>query len=144
MRSRGGFTLVELLAVVVIIGILAAIAGPKILTAAGTAADKAARESLTELRDAVDAYAADHGGAFPGRDMQSFKTAVRPYLRGSFPNCPVGAGAADGVTVVSAGVPLAGNADVAPVSAWKYDCTTGEIIINSSGATKGGIRYDSM
>ena len=90
-------------------GILAAIAGPKILTAAGSAADKTARANLTELRNAIDAYAGEHGGTFPGKDMHSFKAAVQPYLRGPFPSCPVGTGAPDGVTVAVRGVPLAGN-----------------------------------
>ena len=64
-------------------GILAAIAGPKILTAAGSATDKTARENLTELRS--DRHLCrEHGGAFPGKDMHSFKAAVQPYLRGPF------------------------------------------------------------
>ncbi len=144
MKSPRGFTLIELAVVMMIVGILAAIVAPKILNATGNATDNAARDTLTELRNAIDAYANRNGGAFPGKDMNSFKTAIQPYLRGAFPNCPVGTGAADGVTVVNAGVPLAGNSDAAPANAWKYDSSTGEIIIDYNGTTKAGIRYDSM
>lgn len=144
MKSRNGFTLIELVVVVMILGILVAIAAPKMINITGTATDNAAAQSLTVLRDAIDTYAAQHGGTFPGTDEASFKTAIAAYLRGPFPKCPVGPGTPDGIAVVNAGTVLAGNGDASPTKAWKYDYTTGEIIINFSANNKAGVRYDSL
>jgi general secretion pathway protein G len=143
MKSRHGFTLIELVIVVMIIGILAAIVTPKMVDFTGTATDNAAHQSLTVLRSAIDSYCAQNKGAFPGTDETTFKTAIASYIRGQFPKCPVGTAAAlDGVNVVNAGGTLTG--DAAPAKGWKYDYTTGEIIINYTALNKSGVRYDSL
>jgi general secretion pathway protein G len=144
MKSRSGFTLIELVVVVMIIGIIAAIAAPKMINITGSATDNAAAQSLSVLRNAIETYASQHSGSYPGTDEGSFKTAIAPYIRGMFPKCPVGAGVADGVSVVNTGTVLAGNGDTAPTYAWKYDYTTGEIIINSQTTNKSGVRYDKL
>lgn len=145
MKSHKGFTLIELVVVVIIIGIIAAIVTPKMVNLTGTASDNSAAQSLSVLRSAVDTYAAQNAGAFPGTDETTFKTALKPYIRGAFPKCPVGGAAAlDGVNVVNTGTSLFGAADATPTKGWKYDCTTGEIIINSTTTNKSGVRYDNL
>ncbi len=129
MKRRTGFTLVELVVVVMIIGILVAIAAPKMLNITVDANDNAARMSLSILRDAIETYAAENGGVYPPGTDPAFKTAVDPYLRGPFPSCPVGGGTPDNVSFGT--VPdLAGG--------WMYDETEGEIIINSTDLSDGG------
>ena len=74
MRSRSqtrAFSLVELVIVVVIIGVIAAIAVPRISRGAKGAGESAVRMSLTGMRNAIDMYAAEHGGAWPGQQVTS-------------------------------------------------------------------------
>ena len=63
---RSGFSLVELVIVVVIIGIIAAVAVPRISRGAKGATDSAVTGDLAALRNAIDLYASEHNGAFPG------------------------------------------------------------------------------
>src|SRR5436853_7899918 len=61
-----GFSLIELVIVVVIIAIIGAIAIPRLSRGAAGAADSALVGNLRILRSAVDLYASEHGGTFPG------------------------------------------------------------------------------
>ncbi len=58
--------MVELVIVIVIIGVIAAIAIPRISRGAAGADESALRGNLAVLRSAIDMYAAEHGGTFPG------------------------------------------------------------------------------
>src|SRR4029078_9687428 len=90
MRKHKGFTLIELVVVVMILGILAAVAAPKLLNTSGTASDNAAKESLGVIRDAIERYTAYHGGSLPPAGTQvAFKAALSTYMR-VFPKCSVG------------------------------------------------------
>jgi len=60
------FSLVELVVVVVIIGIISAIAVVRVSQGARAANDSALKASLAAIRSAIDHYASEHQGAFPG------------------------------------------------------------------------------
>jgi prepilin-type N-terminal cleavage/methylation domain-containing protein len=64
-RRRSAFTLVELVIVVTILGMVAAIAVPRVTTAGMRASANALELTLTNVRKAVDVYFAEHG-RFPG------------------------------------------------------------------------------
>jgi len=141
MRRRGGFTLIELVVVVMIIGVLVAIAAPKMLNMMGEATDNAARQSLSMLRDAIERYAAQNNGNYPSGTADEIKTALLQYLRGPFPKCPVGTGAPNDTLTVSTGDPLVSD----NAGGWMYNATTGEIIINSTETSQdGATTYDQF
>lgn len=61
LSDRGGFTLVELMVVIVILGILAAIVGQKVMKNPDKARVKAARIQIEILGAALDQFALDTG-----------------------------------------------------------------------------------
>ena len=64
--ARAGFTLVEILIVVVILGILAAVIVPQFTNAQSTTRATAMRSQLSTLRNQVAAWQIQNGGAVPG------------------------------------------------------------------------------
>ena len=66
MQGVKGFTLVELLIVVIIIGILAAVAIPQFSESSTDAKLAALDADLAAMRSAVELFYHEHGGAYPG------------------------------------------------------------------------------
>src|SRR5918996_4328030 len=63
---QAGFTLVELLIVVIILAVLAAIIVPQFSSATKDAQDAALDANLSSIRSAIELYRAQHNGAYPG------------------------------------------------------------------------------
>lgn len=78
---EGGFTLVEVLVVMVIIGLLAAIAIPSFFKQHSKAEDAGAKESARSAQTAMETYSTDHSGSYSGvavADLQTIEPTVRP------------------------------------------------------------------
>lgn len=66
LGNRSGFTLVELLIVVIILGVLAAVAIPQFTSSTDDAREASLDTSLTQLRNAIELYYHQHGNTYPG------------------------------------------------------------------------------
>ena len=134
-QKRRGFTLVELVVVVLVLGIIASVAAPKMFDTAGDARTNSTHQSLAVIRDAIELHRAQLG-TLPGNagTDADFKADLKPFIKGAFPKNQIAAAANDAtISVQTAGTALsAGGAQD-----WKYDNTTGEFIINTTG-------YDSL
>ncbi len=126
--KRRGFTLVELVVVVLILGIIAAIATPSMFDAATDARDNAAHSSLATLREAIQLYRAQVG-ALPGEASTEadLKADLDSYINGPFPSIEVG-NAGDTVRIQTTGAALSASG----TESWAYDNVSGEIIINDA------------
>ena len=165
-----GFSLVELVIVVVIIGVIAAIAVPRISGGAAASDESALKADLTALRNVIDRYAAEHGGSFPGAaadgmggtansalafvnqlsgysNVQGQVSLTKnpaypfgPYLR-RVPPLPVG----DNRNSIDVAIDASNSPPVVTAGSegWVYNPLTGEIIANSDQANRDNTRaYD--
>src|SRR5918996_1982074 len=98
-RARNGFTLIEILVVIAVISVLAALVAPNVFRHVGTAKDAAARSQIEMLGAALDAYRLDNGRyptAAQGLDALWTEPAAEPrptnwrgpYLRKAVPLDP--------------------------------------------------------
>ena len=77
---RPGFTLIELIIVMVLIVILASVALPSYLKSQGDTKNKEAIATLKLLRSAQRAYRLDTGGYYGSSDHASINTALKVQL----------------------------------------------------------------
>jgi general secretion pathway protein G len=98
MRRNAGFTLLELLVVMVIIGLLVGYVGPKYFAQLGKSEVKAAKQQIAGLGKALDIYRLDTGH-YPQQDvgLQALVTAPAnetkwrgPYIEKAVPLDPWG------------------------------------------------------
>jgi general secretion pathway protein G len=93
-----GFTLIELMVVIMIMGILIAIAQPSLKRSIIRADEAVLKEDLFQMRDAIDQYYADNGKYPPSlEDLVNAQDPTRSYLR-EITKDPF-TGAADWITV---------------------------------------------
>ncbi len=124
-NHRRAFSLIELVIVVVIIGVLAAIAIPRMSSGADGAKTNAVKANLAVLRQAIEMHKAEKG-TYP--TLATFADDLEDYLR-AVPKLGVGTYADDNaVGEANATPPTAETADVG----WLYDATSGGIWANDA------------
>lgn len=156
---------------IVIIGMIAAMAVPRMSRGSDGAAEAAIVANLKMLRTAIHMYTAEHGGVLPAargdgkKDSGTFGAFRRqltlysnadgitsetrnpalfpfgPYIA-RIPSGPLGPAEGDNrINVKDDGDPLSGGAS--PTRAWKYDAETGQVIFNYNGISSDGVTtYD--
>jgi general secretion pathway protein G len=146
--KRNAFTLVELLIIVIILGILAAVVIPQFSDASTDARLSSLTTNLQTIRGQLDLYRLQHNGAYPGQatvvNQMTQKTDVDgtvnaasgkygPYLQ-RIPNNPF--------TVGGTGNDIT-NTAAASNKAWYYDATSGSFKANNGGSTNG-VAHDTL
>ncbi|GJM22528.1 MAG: hypothetical protein DHS20C15_24430 [Planctomycetota bacterium] len=155
-KNQQGFTLVELLIVVIILGILAAVVIPQFNSAANESREAAVTSNLATIRQAIEMYKVQHNDELPGNatgvtleqaltqttDLAGAVVANNagpfgPYLRNSFPASPV-----DGVnTVTSAATTTAATGET---TGWMYNTATGEFRCHTTDLAASGVAYNTL
>ncbi len=145
---RSAFTLVELLIVVIILGILAAVVIPQFTDASTDARVSALATNLQTIRGQIDLYKLQHNGAPPAQatfaNQMTQKTDIDgtvnaatgkfgPYLQRIPTNPFTVGGTGNDVT----------NTAAAANKAWYYDATTVTFKANDGGTTNG-VAHDQL
>jgi general secretion pathway protein G len=79
MKAKHGFTLVEILIVVVILGILAAIVIPQFTDAATESKESSLRSDLQTIRSQIELYKIQHNDDLPTAGGLTFEVAMTGY-----------------------------------------------------------------
>ncbi len=117
-QVRRAFSLVELVVVVLIVGILAAVAAPRMFNTSNNAKESAAKASLSVVRNAIELYNSENG-SYPASGS-TIATDLARYIKGPFPNSPY-----TNTATVADGTAVSGNGE-----AWVYDRSTGNFYVN--------------
>ena len=140
-NKQSGFTLVELVIVIVVLGILAAVAVPRFFDFTGDAKDAACKGALGGVRSGVATFYA-HSATPTGGGTATFPTLLELTAPGTImtdavPDNPYSTGAAKNTVV--AGVTKGTVVTSGTAGGWCYKAATGEFWADTtSGAGEAG------
>lgn len=135
-QRRKGFSLIEMVIVILILGIIAAVAAPRMFDTATTAEQNTTRQQLAVLRNAIEMYRARSGIYPPSGQLP---TAMASMLNGPFPAPTIGSvrddaevyydGDGDDATAVTP--------DSAQDGGWAYKPINGSLKLNVAPTETG-------
>ena len=132
-QSESGFTLVELLVVMLILGLLAAIAVPAFFNQRDKANDAKAKTTAKTTQTAIETYATDHNGSYVGADVAALQV-IEPTIPATGVALSNIAQNTYTITVTATNTGHTFSIDRAAGGAVTYPCTTA----GSGGCPSGG------
>ena len=121
-ESDKGFTLIELMVVIIIIGILAAIAIPAFLNQRQAAWDGSVKADIGNIAIAASSFSVTHNGLYTGMDLPTLKATPYSFNKSADNADPVILVATDNK---SYSVTEFNNNSGATGHTWKFDSATG-------------------
>ena len=136
--KRSGFSLIEMVIVILILGIIAAVAAPKMFDTAKTAEQNSTRQQLAVLRNAIEMYRA-RDGVYPL--VNTLTTGLAPMLNGPFPTPNMGTvrGKSGVYYDATAAVDTSAVASPGTTTGWVYKPANGSLKLN---VASGDLGYD--
>ena len=151
MTHRTGFTLVEILIVVIILGILAAIVIPQFTEASQDARESALTSDLQTLRSQIELYKIQHKDILPG-DLDTAADFEADMI-GTTDIDGLNAGTDFGPYLQKMPTNPFNNLDTVVIQAyvvgddstgWQFDSTTGQVHANDNDSTSGGVAHSAL
>jgi prepilin-type N-terminal cleavage/methylation domain-containing protein len=138
-----GFTLIELMIVVAIIGILAAIAIPRFAQMLEKSREGSTKGNLGSIKSAASIYYGDTQGIWPTTLQSATSYAFSKYLDNISPVKVTGAFVAGAPSPAGAKVSMTvgSGAPTASDTGWMYDSAFGNVYVNSTVKDSKSIPY---
>ncbi|MDT8285654.1 MAG: prepilin-type N-terminal cleavage/methylation domain-containing protein [Elusimicrobiales bacterium] len=114
-NSKKGFTLIELMIVVAIIGILAAIAIPKFADLINKSKEGATKGALSSVRSAINVYYGDNEGWYPAYGASPLVDALAPKYINAIPDAKL-----PGTTHADSSAVATTSTTVTDAGGWTY------------------------
>lgn len=150
LKSEKGFTFIELMILVAVVGIVAALAYPYFQQMVEKTREAATRANINAIKSAISIYYGDHEGVWPSKLDVTDKTPgfgfgdylpVMPKVKATYPTEKEMNPAGNMITYKSFTDEPSLAEPNTPGVGWRYEVETGRIWINSSLVDSNGLSY---